>query len=166
MKASESEPGFAILKSARDERFANIVAEADGGLTLVEAWCQSDPAEVKPEVTAGRRVGASKAHKRVAARVAYIKRQNASQTPTAALTTEILSTLMAEVTSALMVGARAAQDAGAENIAQQLRKCITVHAGRSERVEHRAPAPVENHHEIDVDLIVKRFHPCTCMAAS
>lgn len=160
-----AEPGSAPMKSERDERFANIVAEADGGISLVEAWCRSDPAEMKPVVTPGRRVSASKAHKRVAARVAYIKRQNASGASTTTLTAARLSLLMADITSALVAAAKSAQAAGADNISQQLRKCITVHAGRSLRVEHKSPVPDENQDAIDVDIIARRFYPCLCVNA-
>lgn len=162
MKETENEPGSTPIKKERDERFARLVAEADGGASLVALWCQSDSAEVKPAATNGRRVSASKARKRVADRVAYIKRQNASDTPAEALTAERLSAIMAEVTGALMVAARAAQAAGADNIAQQLRKCITVHAGRSERVSTRSPTPEKNPDEIDLDGVLSRFHPCIC----
>lgn len=161
-----AEPGSTPIKKARDERFAQLLAEADGGLSLVEAWCRSDSAEVKAVVTPGRRVSASKARKRVAARVAYIKRQNASGASTTTLTAARLSLLMADITSALVTAAKSAQAAGADNIAQQLRKCITVHAGRSERVEHRSPAPEENQDAIDVDSIARRFYPCLCVNAA
>lgn len=165
MKDVKNEPGSVPLRRERDERFAQILAASDGGITKVQAWCESDPAEAKPDATSGRRVSASKALKRAAERVAYIKRQNATDASTTTLTAERLSVLMASITSALVTAAKAAQAAGADNIAQQLRKSITVHAGRSERVEHRSPAPEENQDAVDVDSIVRRFYTCFCVNA-
>ena len=48
-----AEPGSTPIKKARDERFALLLAEADGGLSLVEAWCRSDSAEVKDRKSVG-----------------------------------------------------------------------------------------------------------------
>lgn len=165
MSASEKEPGSVKMKSERLERFARILGETDGGLTLVEAWIQSDPAEVKPKVTPGRRVSASKAGKRVADRVAFIKQKNASTAPTASLTAERLTTLMSSVTASLLSAADAANRAGSNAIAQQLRKAITVHAGRSVRLGRRSPALEQNADEIDIDGVLERLHYCKCSGA-
>lgn len=61
------------LTRIRDEKFAQILAESDGGLSLTQAWCLSDPSEATPGVTPGRRVSASKAFKRVADKVAWFE---------------------------------------------------------------------------------------------
>lgn len=150
------------LTRAREERFALLLAESDGGLSLSQAWVQSDPAVVTPEVTPGRRVSASKAFKRVADRVAWIKQQAASTAPTEALTAERLSSLMEGTTASLLDAARHAQKVGANNIAQSLRRVLTVHAGRSSRLDQRVPAQEKIGGAVDVESILTRLHFCTC----
>ena len=161
MTKQDIKPGSAPLRS-RDERFAQLVADADGGQSRVESWVQSDPAEVKPEITPGRRVSASKAGKRCADRIAYLKQQNTSTAPTERLTAHRLTALMEEVTRSLMSAADSAQKAGSHSIAQILRKSITVHAGRSERVDRRSPTPARSANDIDVTAMVERLYYCTC----
>lgn len=156
------EAGSEPMESKRLEKFAQILAEQDGGISLVKAWCQSDPAEVKPEPSNGRRVSSSNAMKRVAGRVAWLKQKNASTAPVESLTAERLSVLMEETTASLMAAARHAQKAGANNIAQQLRKTLTIHAGRSSRLEQRVPPQDKTSDVLDVDSILSRLTPCTC----
>lgn len=162
MSQSNKNDGSIPMTRARDERFAAIVAGADGGLSLARAWCLSDPAVVKPKVTPGRRVSASNAGKRVADRVAWLKQQHASVVPIENLTTERISNLMERTTIDLMAAARHAQKVGSNNIAQQLRKALIIHAGRSSRLKQSVPAQDNIDEVVDVDSILSRLYACIC----
>jgi len=155
--------GDMTKREERDERFAQLVAEGDR--TLTEAWLLSSGDEVRPENTPGRRVSASRAGKRCAERIAQLKRERAtSQAPQEAetLTAGRLQLLMADVTAVLMDAANAAQQAGSTGIAQQLRKTITVHSGRTSRLSDRTPAPEQKSAEIDREGILSRLYACRC----
>ena len=163
---NKNEVGSAPMEATRLEKYAQILAEQDGGISLVKAWCQSDSAEVTPEPTNGRRVSASNALKRVADRVAWLKQQNASRAPVASLTAERLAALMQRTTVDLMTAARHAQKAGSNNIALQLRKSLIIHAGRSSRLEQYVPRQDKIGEEVDVNSIMSRLYPCICSQGS
>lgn len=140
-------------KRPRDERFCQILAQSarDGHqMTLIQAWCESSVGYPKPEPTPGLRVSASKAHKRLAGRVAFLKAQyteqrastaDAASNKTEKVTAKSLSILMQTVTISLVAAADCAAQHGANNIARQLRKTIVTHSGRVGRASARAPAP-------------------------
>jgi len=154
--------GAEPMRRPRDERFAQLLAGA-GTISLLDAWIESSAEGVKPDPSPSLRVTASRAGKRVADRVAYLKRQRAAESaPSEPLTAERLSALMASTTAALLDAANAAQFAGADSIAQHLRKTITVHAGRSARVERRAPSKERKTGVVDIDAVLARLFPCRC----
>lgn len=144
--------GSAPCKRPRDERYCQILAQSarDGHqMTLVQAWCESAENYPKPQPSLGLRVSASKAHKRVAARVAFLKSQYAAQRTTAdavstvpeKVTAKTIQNLMTTVTESLMLAASAASAHGANNIARQIRKSVVTHCGRIGRSSGRIDAP-------------------------
>ena len=154
------------MRRDRDERFAQFMVEGDR--TMIEAWCLSADSVTKPEPTPGRRVSASRAGARCAERIAHLKRERASGAPqeeAETLTARRLQLLMADVTAVLMDAANAAQQAGSNGIAQQLRKTITVHSGRTSRLSDRTPAPEKKSAVIDRDGILSRLYACRCFEA-
>ena len=143
----------APCKRPRDERFCQILSQSarDGHqMTLVQAWCDSAEGYPKPEPSPGLRVSSSKAHKRLAGRVAYLKAEYATKRPTAdavptdsnKVTAQTIQNLMTTVTESLMKAASAASAHGANNIACQIRKTIVTHSGRINRVSGRVDAPL------------------------
>ena len=153
-------PGSTPLR-ARDEEFARLVAS---GMTLIESWCQSVEPSVVP--TAGRRVSASKAGKRCAERIAYLKAHGTRSALVAsdddALTAERLNELMQATTNTIRVAAEVAQRVGALSLAQGLRKVAVTHAGRAQRVERRAPKIDEVDPQVPKDVYLSRLKSCEC----
>lgn len=152
----------APLKRARDERFARLAAEVEG-ITLLDAWCRSVSPPAPP--TPGRRVSASKAGKRCAERIAFLKRlraQKALNEETEPFTLERLASLMEDATRTLMEAANVAQRAGASSIAQSLRKAVVTHAGRAHRVERQTANVQIQKKTVPVSEYLERLRLCEC----
>lgn len=149
----------------RAERFAHLVAD---GTTYLSAWCESAEGHPKPEPTASARVQASRMAKRCADRIAYLKTQKAGQVEplnaTYTLTAASLKDMMEGTTQTLVKAANAAQRAGSEALAQNLRRVVVTHSGRAHRVETRSPKSAENSPNIPVADYVARLQPCVCSA--
>jgi hypothetical protein len=163
---SDSEvPGSEPL-APRAERFAQILAAAarDGvKMTQLEAYCLSDPSDVKPKPTKGRKTNGSKLYAVAADRIAYLKRMHArGEAPAVNISAARLSSLMAEVTQNLLDASDRASDHGAQDLARRLRASAVTHIGRAQRVERRtgiAPS------EVDTKDPAERFRGlrlCTC----
>lgn len=147
----------------RAERFAHLVAD---GATFLAAWCESAEGHPKPEPTASARVQASRMAKRCADRIAYLKAQRAYQGATAGasdpLTAASLTGIMEETTQTLVRAANAAQRAGSEALAQNLRRVVVTHSGRAHRVECRSPKSEDKGPAIPVADYLARLRPCKC----
>ena len=170
--------GSEKLPRDREERYCQILAQsARNGqqMTLVAAWCESADGHVKPTPSPGLRVSASKAmsRPRVQSRLAYLKAKNAAHQPANAgavsadkVTSQSIANLMNDTSEALLNAAKAAKAHGANNIARQLMKGLTVHVGRVARVIGRVETPTI---EADADevaamasRILQTFEYCTC----
>lgn len=128
----------------RKERFAVLLAE--GGLTQVQAYCQSVTPIVEP--TPGRQVAASRLSKEVAARVAFLKRQRAADAaPSEELNLEDLGAIMAGISDVLIESAAIAELNGHVALSAALRRAAVTHvnrAGRVQRVQGDAPDKAES----------------------
>lgn len=160
--------GSTVCKRPRDERFCQILAQSarDGDqMTLIQAWCMSATDYPKPQPTPGLRVSASKAHKRLAGRVAHLKAEHAEQRASTAnavptndkVTTQTIQNLMQTVTESLVQAANAASAHGANNIARQIRKTIVTHSGRISRVSGRIDAPTTEINEDEVEKLASNI---------
>lgn len=146
--------GSSSLRKAHYEAFAQNVA---AGMLLIDAWCAATGAQATP----GRRVTATRVNARedVMDRIAYLRRTRAAPSAREHLTASHLSELMEKVTESLTQAAEAAVRAGASYAQQSaIRKCLVTHAGRSQRVESRAPSP----EKADDIRPIRDVYYCTC----
>lgn len=146
----------------RTEHFARLVSE---GASFLSAWCDSAEGHPKPEPTASARVQASRMAKRCADRIAYLKAQRAGEASDDAsdpLTAASLTGIMEDTTETLVRAANAAQRAGSEALAQNLRRVVVTHSGRAHRVENRSPKLEGKGAEIPVADYLARLRPCVC----
>lgn len=131
------------LRNKRHERFAQLLA-APEHYTLVQAYCLSDGSPAKPEPTPGRGVNASKLAARgdVKERIAWLRAERAREAQPVEITVDTVSALMEEITAKYISIQRLADDLGLDELAQKMRRALTIHAGRAERLGRDAPAPV------------------------
>lgn len=158
------ESGSEPLRKANHERFAALLAE--GGLTQVQAYCQSVTPHLEP--TPGRVVSASRLANAepVQHRVAFLRRERAEAraAEAAPVTRESIHALLDEVTSALLDASKAAGAAGADGLRQQLNRVILTHAGRSHRAHARAPLDKEDRPSFDSESALSALKWCDCDA--
>jgi len=149
----------------RYKRFIELLVEGDRSLTA--AWVMSGGGKAE-DATPGHRVSASRAGKKVEARVAYLRAQRAA-TPrpdaTEPMTADRLQTMMQSVTATLIAASDAAKAVGQHTVANSIQAQIVVHSGRLKRLQNRAgPAPKAKVKAlpIDRDRVVAAFFDCTC----
>lgn len=165
MPEIQTQQGSSPLKP-RLERFCQIHALAKGGVTQIQAYCQSADPPVEP--TPGRQVSASRLASRndVKDRIAWLRKQQADARAAHSepVTRESIHRLLDEVTAALIEASKAAAEAGADGIAQQLHKVLVVHAGRSQRANARAPVKKVERQDFDSETTLESFYFCSCDA--
>lgn len=156
-------PGSKPCTRQRDERFCQFVAE---GRNYIDAWVKSAPGSKKPTATPGRRVSAHKCAQRNLDRIAFLKRERAKTSPSQLenVTVASLAELMQEVMTTLISAVEAAQRAGEQALATQIRKLINTHAGRSYRLTENTGAVEWETSDVPVENYLHRLPRCECAA--
>lgn len=158
MTGAADDPGREPLRKPHYELFSQNVAS---GMQIGDGYS----AAIGKPLTPGRRVSATKVHARpeLLDRIAYLRRRNVASGAPERLTGSHLSELMASVTGALTRAAEVAAQTGASYANQSaIRKGIVTHAGRTMRLESKAP-PIEKSDEF---WPANDFHFCTCEVTS
>ncbi|MBO6603682.1 MAG: hypothetical protein JJ949_10650 [Roseicyclus sp.] len=140
------EPGSVPLKP-RAESFARRVVQ---GATLKEAW-QASARAVGARVPGdgGAQVGGSRAAAtpKIAERIAFLKREKASQAaPVENISLEDVVAIMSEISDLLIESAMLAEQSGHDNLSVSLREAALAHhnrAGRVQRVQGDTPNKAE-----------------------
>ena len=149
----------------RYEKFIELLIEGDRSLTA--AWVMSGGMKAE-DATPGHRVSASRAGKKVEARVAYLRAlRAATPRPDASepMTADRLQTMMQSVTATLIAASDAAKACGEHIVANSIQAEIVTHSGRLQRLQNRTgPAPKAKVKAlpIDRDRVVAAFYDCTC----
>ena len=154
------------LPNAKHERFAVLNA---GGITAARsyqlAWRPDDPDAIQPPSARsnGYKIGKQPA---VAARIAHLRKGalEAVEDNDQDITRDTLAGLMDTVTDALMAAADAAAETGAPPRQQsKIRKLLTTHAGRAQRLKVQAPAPGRDFSTpLDLTPALERLRLCAC----
>lgn len=155
--------GSTPLANPRHEVFAGLVAEGMDRTAALEETSVSSDARSKGAL----KVAAHRLFRRgdVQARVAYLRRQAQGAADAAAqpFTAAALGSLMGEATGAIRAAHDAAERHGASP--QQLtriRKALTVHAGRVQRLDAPAETPTPSAATFDVCAALTRLRWCQC----
>lgn len=155
--------GSAPLANPRHEAFAGLVAEGmDRTAALEESSASSDDRSKGALKVAAHRLFR---RKDVQARIAYLRKQaqEAADAASQPFTAAALGSLMGEATWAIRAAHDAAERHGASR--QQLtriRKALTVHAGRVQRLDAPAETPTPSAASFDVYAALTRLRWCAC----
>lgn len=159
---SDPAPGSVPLSDTRREQFANLMSS---GLSLSAASREVFGAG-QHEKTAGNRGSTLASRSDVRDRVTFLRKAALAthRDDGREITRGDLLALSVDVTDALMAAADAAEEAGASpRQAQDIRRALTTHAGRVQRLTvHKIARPVEAPH-IDLTGPEMRLRRCTCL---
>lgn len=157
---SETDPSQVLRP--RLERFAQLLASPERR-SAAECWVLSDANPIKPEVTPGREVTASRNQNRpeVKARVAFLRAERAAATEQTDIDADGVAELMEKVTEKFLSIGELADQLGLSEMAAKLRRMTTLHAGRAERL-HRHVPEAEDKPAVDLDAQLSRLKLCDC----
>ena len=159
-----SDPAQALV-NAKHEKFAALLAGGMTGLRAYQlAWHPENPDSIKPDSAKSNAYKIAKVPE-VTARVVHLRKEalTGAEEEDQEITRDTLAGLMDTVTDALMSAAEAAAETGAPpRQASKIRKLLTTHAGRAQRLKvQRAPA-MRDSEALDLAPALARLPLCGC----